>query len=190
MSTFSWRGFRRTEKISSLRIENYTENKQNIEVFRDEFVRRKSANIGFHAGLLYIVRFLREYVYGSLCEWSHPQVRHGLESYSLSRANCYNLQVTLVLQLIILLLSILLILLVLFNTYPVQTGQFRKIISKFKGYYATFAVYLTLTIILNSLKLDAIWQDPFDTDNDTDSENAETIVNLYNGRLLLKKLVT
>merc|ERR1712189_157113 len=41
--------------------------------------------------------------------------------------------VTLVLQLIILLLSILLILLVLFNTYPVQTGQFRKIISKFQG---------------------------------------------------------
>ena len=77
----------------------------------------------------------------------------------------------------------------LFNTYPVQTGQFRKIISKFKGYYVTFAVYLTLTIILNSLKLDAIWQDPFDTDNDTDTGNTETIVNLYNGRILPSKLV-
>ena len=77
----------------------------------------------------------------------------------------------------------------LFNTYPVQTGQFRKIISKFKGYYVTFAVYLTLTIILNSLKLDAIWQDPFDMDNDTDTENTETIVNLYNGRILPSKLV-
>ena len=77
----------------------------------------------------------------------------------------------------------------LFNTYPVQTGQFRKIISKFKGYYVTFAVYLTLTIILNSLKLDAIWQDPFDTDNDTDTGNTETIVNLYNGRILPSKPV-
>merc|ERR1711931_444331 len=69
--------------------------------------------------------------------------------------------VTLVLQLIILLLSLLLILLVLFNTYPVQTGQFRKIVSKFRAYYAIFVIYLTLTIILNALKLDAIWEDPF-----------------------------
>ena len=30
MSTFSWRDFRRTEKRSSLRIENYTENKWKI----------------------------------------------------------------------------------------------------------------------------------------------------------------
>merc|ERR1712168_1637793 len=89
--------------------------------------------------------------------------------------------VTLVFQLIILLLSLLLVLLVLFNTYPVQTGQFRQIVSKFKAYYTIFAVYLLLTVILNSLKLSAIWEDPFKEDNENDTGKVEeSIQNLFN----------
>ena len=56
-------------------------------------------------------------------------------------------------QLVILLLSFLLFLLTVFNTYPVQSGHFKKMTSKFRSYYGMFGVYLGFTILLNALKL-------------------------------------
>ena len=61
--------------------------------------------------------------------------------------------------------------------------------SKFKAYYAIFVAYLALTIILNALKLDAIWEDPFDEEQENDTgEVAEKIINLYDGEFVLKKV--
>ena len=62
-------------------------------------------------------------------------------------------KVILVFQLVILLLSFLLFLLTVFNTYPVQSGHFKKMTSKFRSYYGMFGVYLGFTILLNALKL-------------------------------------
>lgn len=54
--------------------------------------------------------------------------------------------------------------------------------SKFKAYYAIFVIYLTLTITLNALKLDAIWEDPFDEEEPNDTvEVVRKIQNLYDG---------
>merc|ERR1711990_1102146 len=66
--------------------------------------------------------------------------------------------VILVFQLIILLLSLLLFLLAVFNTYPVQSGHFKKMIAKFRTYYIIYLVYLGLTIILNSMTLKSRWE--------------------------------
>ena len=61
--------------------------------------------------------------------------------------------------------------------------------SKFKAYYAIFVAYLALTIILNALKLDAIWEDPFDEEQENDTgEVAEKIINLYDGKFELKNV--
>jgi len=82
--------------------------------------------------------------------------------------------VILVLQLVVLLLSLLFFLLSVFNTYPVQTGYFRKMISKFKGYYLMFTVYLGLTITLNALKLSGTW-----SEGDNDEDNTAALKSLY-----------